>query len=162
MAKYEQPIEIFTPPNLLKAKVGGSAAGMDMGAVARAEKAFESLQSEFTDWINDDVKRLGECREAFAKAPGKETKDALYRTSHDLRGQAVSFGYPLAARIAASLCKLIEAGNAHAQLPLAEAHVHAIRVIVRDNLKQNATEIAEQLAKELEARVSDALGEKKK
>ena len=156
MAK-QQPIEFITPPNLLKAKVGGSAAGLDLGAVMRAEKAFEKLQLEFTNWINEDVKRLGECRDAFAKAPNKNTKDAFFRAGHDLKGQADTFGYPLAARIASSLCKLLEAKNARAMLKLVDAHVDAIRVIVRDKLKENANEIAEQLANELETRVSGAL-----
>jgi chemotaxis protein histidine kinase CheA len=154
----QQPIEIFTPPNLLKAKVGGSGGGgIDMAAVARAEKAFGSLQSEFTDWIAEDVKRLAECREVFAKAPGKDTRDAFYRAAHDMRGQALTFGYPLAARIAVSLCKLLEAENPRAMIPLAEAHVDAIRIIVRDKLKENANQVAEHLAKELEARVTESL-----
>ena len=160
MAK-QQPIEIFTPPNLLKAKVGGSVVGLDMGAVMRAEKAFEQLESEFTDWINDDVVRLIERRDAFAKSPGEATQGAFYRASHDLKGQALTFGFPLAARIAASLCKLFEAGLAGGMAPLIDAHVHAIRVIIRDKLKANANEVAEQLAKELEAQVAAAIGEKK-
>ena len=157
----QQPIEIFTPPNLLKAKVGGSLVGLDMGAVMRAEKAFEQLQSEFTDWINDDLERLVKSRTAFASAPSPETQDAFYRASHDMRGQALTFGFPLAARIASSLCKLLEAGSARGMVPLIDAHVHAIRVIIRDKLKANANEVAEQLAKELEAQVSAAIGEKK-
>lgn len=158
----QNPIEIFTPPNLLKAKVGGTVVGLDMSAVARAEKAFEKLQSEFADWIKEDVDRLCDARKAFVGAPDDTTQAALHRAAHDLRGQALTFGYPLAARIAVSLCKLLEAVEADARVPLAEAHVDAIRIIVRDKLKGDANATAERLAAELETRVSEALADKTK
>ena len=37
------PIELFMPPNMLKAKVGGSIAGLDMSAVKRAEAAMDTF-----------------------------------------------------------------------------------------------------------------------
>ena len=46
----EQPIELFMPPNMLKAKVGGLFSGIDMAAIKRAETAMETLKSEFTGW----------------------------------------------------------------------------------------------------------------
>ena len=45
----KRPIEIFMPPNILKAKVGGSIAGLDMAAIQRAEKAVAALQTEFSE-----------------------------------------------------------------------------------------------------------------
>ena len=74
-----------------------------------------------------------------------------------MKGQALTFGYPLAARIAGSLCKLLEAGDAKAFMQLGDAHVHAVRVIVRDNIKDNSNFVAARLADELEARVNEAL-----
>ena len=32
----KQPIELFMPPNMLKAKVGGGLGGPDMAAIQRA------------------------------------------------------------------------------------------------------------------------------
>jgi chemotaxis protein histidine kinase CheA len=160
MAK-ELPIEIFMPPNMLKAKVGGTVVGLDMGAVKRAEQAMENLKTEFAEWINDDVRRLTESRNAFATTPNDESRENMFRVSHDLKGQALTFGYPLAARVASSLCRLLEGGNAAAALPLIDAHVDAIRVIVRDNVKQDAPQVAALLAAELEARVAEVLPESK-
>ena len=37
----QQPIELFMPPNMLKAKVGGTYAGIDTAAIMRAEAAIE-------------------------------------------------------------------------------------------------------------------------
>jgi hypothetical protein len=47
----KQPIELFMPPNMLKAKVGGGKGGLDLAAMERAEAAMEELKSEFSDWI---------------------------------------------------------------------------------------------------------------
>ena len=40
----KQPIELFMPPNMLKAKVGGGLGGVDMAAMKRAEQAMDELQ----------------------------------------------------------------------------------------------------------------------
>jgi len=61
----ELPAEVFMPPNMLKAKVGGTATGLDVAAVKRAEAAMETLKREFSDWIAIDIKKLGEAYDAF-------------------------------------------------------------------------------------------------
>ncbi|HEY1631183.1 MAG TPA: Hpt domain-containing protein [Rhizomicrobium sp.] len=152
----QQPIEIFMPPNMLKAKVGGSVGGLDMAAIKRAEKAIETLKVEFNDWINSDVDRLVECRDRFAVAKDDDSQGDLYRAGHDLKGQALTFGFPMAARVASSLCKLLD-GNARAPLPLIDAHVDAVRVIVRKNVKDENDRVANILAAELEGRVAESL-----
>lgn len=153
----EQPIEIFMPPNMLKAKVGGRVGGIDMAAVRRAEQALASLKDEFGDWIAADVAALAEACDGFKADTGAERRDALFRAGHDLRGQALTFGFPLVARVAASLCKLLDGhGNAVPQ-PLIEAHVNAIRVIVRQNIKDDADKTACTLAAELDVRVTQYL-----
>src|SRR5258708_4951494 len=135
MARDQRPIEIFMPPNMLKAKVGGTGAGLDMAAVKRAEQAMTELKTEFSAWINTDVEKLLACRAASAKSRTKEACGNLYRAGLDLRGEALTLEYPLAARVAASLCRLLETGDAAGSLPLVDAHVAAIRIIVRDGVK---------------------------
>lgn len=154
----EQPIEIFMPPNMLKAKVGGSVVGLDMSAVKRAETALANLKTEFGDWIATDVQRLADCRDAFASAPGVDTLDELTRASLDLKGQARTFEFPLVERVAASLFRLLSEGDAAAALTLVEAHVAAIRVIVRDKIMDRSNAMAAALAGELETRVGEFVG----
>jgi hypothetical protein len=60
------------------------------------------------------------------------------------------------------LSRLFEGGSPATRTQLIGAHVEAIRVIVRDNVKQNAPQVAAMLAAELEARVTEVLPEKKK
>jgi chemotaxis protein histidine kinase CheA len=155
MAK-QLPIEIFMPPNMLKAKMGGTFMGLDMAAVKRAEAAMEELKVEFTNWMNADVERLARCRNTYAAKLNDETKGDLYRASHDVKGQAVTFEFPFAARIASSLCKMLDApGNA--PLKLVDAHVDAIRIVVARNMKDMGDPVSIALAKELEQRVAETL-----
>ena len=42
------PIEIFMPPNVLRAKVGRTSRDGELSAVMRAEAAVEALKVEFT------------------------------------------------------------------------------------------------------------------
>ena len=154
-----QPSEIFMPPNMLKAKVGGSFVGLDMAAITRAEKAMETLKEEFSDWIVKDIARLEEVNSAFLADNSAERADDLFRASHDLKGQATTFEYPLIARVAASLSKLIDELEAPEKIPptLIEAHVDAIRVIHRDKIKDISDRTALTLVEELEAKVIKAL-----
>ncbi|HWA89578.1 MAG TPA: Hpt domain-containing protein [Rhizomicrobium sp.] len=151
----EQPIEIFMPPNMLKAKVGGTIGGLDMAAVRRAEAAVETLKVEFADWVGEDVANLVRCRDRFARKRDTASRDELFRAAHDIKGQAATFEYPLIARVAGSLCKMLDALKTADAVPLnlVDAHVDAIRIVFRDKIRDSANRMAIELAEELEARV---------
>jgi chemotaxis protein histidine kinase CheA len=153
------PIEIFMPPNILKAKVGGAVGGIDMAAIRRAEAAVDTLRAEFQDWVAVDVGKLGDCRDRFAAKPGAETREDLFRAAHDLKGQAETFEFPIIARIANSLTRLIDGHGKAAKIPLTlvDAHVTAIRVVFRDKIKVANDPVAVALIGELDARVSESL-----
>jgi hypothetical protein len=153
--KRQQPIELFMPPNMLKAKAGGGLGGIDMAAMKRAEGALETLKTTFGDMMADDVKTLVAARARYAKAP--ETRGALMRAAHDIKGQAATFQFPLIARVAGSLARMI--GEHPGALPeaLIDAHVTAIQVIHRQNLQDENDKTALALCAELDARVSELL-----
>ena len=155
----QQPIELFMPPNMLKAKVGGSFVGLDMAAINRAEAAMEELKSEFANWAQDDVHRLVTAREAFAVKPDSTTRAGLLRAAHDMKGQAATFNYPLIARVSGSLSKLVGELPADKELPLGlvDAHVSAVHVIYRDKVMDESNKLALALSIELEAQVATLL-----
>jgi HPt (histidine-containing phosphotransfer) domain-containing protein len=155
----KHPIELFMPPNMLKAKVGGTVGGLDAAALMRAEKAMDTLKSEFGDWFTSDVDRLTACRDAFAANKDGKARTDLLRACHDIKGQAATFEFPLVARIASSLCRMIEALPSAQAVPLllVDAHVTAIRIIFRDNIKDTANRMATELIAELEARVRETI-----
>jgi chemotaxis protein histidine kinase CheA len=157
MAKHN--IEVIIPPNLLKAKIGGTIAGPDTAAIKRAEAAVEGLKEEFADWIAKDIERLNRSFGAFVIRQNAANTGDLFRAAHDLKGQATTFEYPLIARVAGSLSKLMDTLASHdaAPMPLVEAHLNAIHVIHRDKIKDISNLMALTLVEELEGRVTKAL-----
>jgi chemotaxis protein histidine kinase CheA len=159
----QQPIELFMPPNMLKAKVGGGLGGVDMAAMKRAEGALDNLKSEFGDWIADDVKVLMAARARFAQTPDDASRGGLMRAAHDIKGQAATFNFPLIARVAGSLSRLIgELPESQTlSLGLVDAHVNAIQVIHRQGIQDTNDKMAQTLCAELDARVEETLKPKK-
>ena len=159
----QHPIELFMPPNMLKAKVGGGLGGVDMAAMKRAEGALETLKSEFADWITDDVKVLMAARARYAQTPDAASRGALMRAAHDIKGQAATFNFPLIARVAGSLSRLIGElpDSQTVSLNLVDGHVNAIQVIHRQGIQDTNDKMAQTLCAELDARVEETLKSKK-
>jgi hypothetical protein len=157
----KQPIELFMPPNMLKAKLGGGSGGLDLAAISRAEAAMEELKSEFSDWIAQDVKKLTAARARYAATPDAEARAHLLRGAHDIKGQAPTYNYPLIARVAASLSRMIGELPPTFPLPLnlIDAHVTAIQVIHKNAMRDAKDKTAQALCVELDARVDEVLAE---
>ncbi len=155
----KQPIETFMPPNMLKAKVGGGRGGPDLAAIQRAEQAMEALKSEFNDWIAEDVKKLMAARARYSATPDAHARDSLLRTAHDIKGQAPTYNYPLIARVAASLSRMIGELPPDTDIPLhlVDAHVNAIQVIHKLAMQDTNDKTAQALCVELDARVDEVL-----
>ncbi len=146
---------VIVPPHMLK-KVVTHAQGsgqIDMSAVDRAEAALAELKSEFGDWMNAECQRIDAARRAMhANGVSRATVDALFLPAHDIKGGATTLGYPLAERIATSLCRLLRHMPEPVRIPtgLIDHHVDAIRAVVREDV-QNAhnpygLELAERLS----------------
>ncbi|MET0312771.1 MAG: Hpt domain-containing protein [Hansschlegelia sp.] len=137
------PTEVFAdhmimrPPNRLKELAASRGGGVnDNGAVMRAEHALQLLSEEFDSWMAIEIERLEAARAALAADAAPNALDALYRAAHDLRGQAATFGFPLAGEIADGLCTLIERmGGRRPPQGIIDKHVASIRAIVRENAK---------------------------
>ena len=84
---------------------------------------------------------------------------ALMRAAHDMKGQAATFDYPMIARVAGSLSKLIGELPENRDLPLGlvDAHVSAIHVIYRDKVMDASNKMAVALSAELEKQVAALL-----
>jgi hypothetical protein len=96
-----------------------------------AENALGALRGEFDRWLESESARLGALLEDFRTEPGRASLDQLYRALHDLRGNAPTFGNPLAARIADAACKLIDAAGLVPEV-IITAHVQAIQAVIRE------------------------------
>jgi len=155
----QQPIELFMPPNMLKAKVGHGAPGLDLGAIKRAETAMEAMRGGFAEWAAADVDKLMAARARFGKTPDAPSRAALLRAALDMKGQAATYDLPMISRMAGSLSKLIGDFPESKDLPLGlvDAHVSAIHVIYRDKVTDASNKMALALSSELEKQVETAL-----
>lgn len=151
---------VIEPRNLLKAKAAvllSSPQAFDETAIRRAEQALKALSINFSGWMEEAARNLAAKRDEFrSEGSGNGRMAALHRVAHDIRGQATTLGFPLAARVGASLCRLLEdlptsdlQGGAFLQL--VDQHVDAIRAIVRESAGMTKDRVGEALTAELEA-----------
>jgi HPt (histidine-containing phosphotransfer) domain-containing protein len=146
--------EVIVPPNKLKKAVEklkpGEKAPFD--PVERAEAALAELAADFSVWMDNECTRLDAARNAV-KATGitPGNKDVLFRAAHDIKGEAATFGYPLVAPVADSLCRLIEHTPEIERLPLrlVDQHVDAILAIFHRNTRGDVGKYAAELAAKL-------------
>jgi chemotaxis protein histidine kinase CheA len=156
--------EVLYPPRCLDKAISttGRSNAIDLGAIARAEKALAKLATEFTAWMRNEIKVLDAAREIMREhGVSEETHAALFRAAHDIKGEAATFGYPIAGLIAGSLCRLMDEITEPQALPLliVDQHVDAIRAIVRQDVKGEEDETGRALAQRLDELVTRTLAE---
>jgi len=142
--------QVITPPNRLKGAVGRAVAGDD--PVARAEAALVELSGQFSDWMHAECEALDRARRlALAAGMAPPQRAMLFRAAHDIKGQAATFGFPLVAAVADSLCVLLEETRDPRCIPAAliDQHVDAARAIVREHDRALAQTVAEELTHRL-------------
>ncbi|ESQ78027.1 hypothetical protein [Asticcacaulis sp. YBE204] len=157
MSEKAQIIQI---PNTLRAKVGGKLGALDQAAIAKAEEALTSLSDQFESWLEEEVTKLEAAQENIRKDGfTTQTAEALYFRCHDLKGLGTTYGYPLITRIAGSICKMLDDEDIRMQSPkmLIDAHIDAIRAVVRGRIKEDTHPVGKTLAETLEARVLEHL-----
>jgi HPt (histidine-containing phosphotransfer) domain-containing protein len=155
----QHPIELFMPPNMLKAKVGGGSGGIDHAAIKRAEGAMEELKGEFAGMAGDAVAALVAAQHAHAENPDPLSRGALLRAAHDIKGLAATFNFPLMAKVAGSLTQLLlETPDARAlPMKLVEAHVAAVQAILRGTITGSEDKTTLLLLGELQTQVHESL-----
>ena len=151
------PAQVIRPPNTLRLKVGGNFGGIDALAIAKAEEALKAMSSQFGQWLEDEIVKLDKAQ-ADIKAQGYNTAtaEALYYRAHDLKGLGTTYQYPLVTRLAGSLCKLLDEPGKRTEAPvrLLNAHIDAIKAVVRDEIQTDDHPTGRVLAETLEAEVA--------
>lgn len=144
--------ETITPPNTLQKKVrklSGRDAKFD--PVKKAEQAVERLSVNFADWMDTEVQRLMDIWTANKETGfSAEARGDLYRTAHDMRGQASTLGFPSVGQIAGVFCDIMDAmGDRKIPDAFLEKYITAIRAIARETKAGEDNSIAATLAEEL-------------
>jgi hypothetical protein len=154
--------EVIHPTNVLKMRAAVLADGpeiIDEQAVKRAERALDALSHNFTAWMGEEARRLDLARKtALSRVSSDDSRQALYRSAHDIKGQGVTLGFPLAARAAASLCNLLD-GLPWSAIDgrLIHQHVDAVLALVREGENPERRQVGEHLARELEGAAAAAI-----
>lgn len=151
------PAQIIRPPNALRQKVGGGFGGIDAAAIAKAEEALKAMASQFGAWLQDEINKLDAAQTAIrTQGYTPETAEALYFRAHDLKGLGSTYQYPLVTRLAGSLCSLLDdpARRMAAPLALLDAHIDAIKAVVRDQIQTDEHPTGLALAQTLEAQTA--------
>lgn len=149
--------QVIRPPNTLRMKVGGGF-GINADAIAKAEEALKAMSAQFSQWLNDEIVKLDKAQaDIREKGYTPETAEQLYFRAHDLKGLGTTYEYPLVTRIAASLCRMLDDATRRMDAPMVilDAHIDAIRAVVRDEIKSDDHPTGRVLAETLEAKVAE-------
>jgi len=143
---------VITQPNPLR-KVLRRVPDDDIDdPVARAEKALAEMSGAFKDWMVVESERLSAAHAAIlAKGFSEAARGELFRAAHDIKGDAVTFGFPPAGAVAESLCRIIEHAPDLSRVPteLIDHHVKAIEAIVCERTKLDTISMAGELSRRL-------------
>lgn len=155
--------EYLTPPSDLRKKAPQKRQkDEEADPVAAAEAALERMAKSFDGWMAEETQRLATLwAEADSEGYEGEAREALYRAAHDIKGQAATLGFPLAGRVAASLCRLFEEIHEAEQLPreLVRQHVQSVRAMFVEHAREETSPTAVMLADRLDEVTSDYLGQ---
>lgn len=144
--------EIITPDTSKLRKLVRQGSAADDDPVARAEAALAQISNEFSDWMTEECERLDAARRRVKETGlNRDTKQELFLSAHDLKGDAGTLGYPAVGPVADSLCRLLEHTPDLNKIPLAfiDQHVDAVRAIVREYTRADIAEIARVLTTRL-------------
>jgi chemotaxis protein histidine kinase CheA len=165
--KHFDDHSVIVPPHKLKKAVthAKGTVNIDMSAVVRAEAALAELKAEFGEWMNQECERIDAARRAIrATGLNKETIESLFTPAHDIKGGATTLGYPLAERLATSLCRVLQHAPEPVRIPLSliDHHVDAIRALVREEVKDATNPYGVELCERLSIIVETFLAEELK
>ncbi|KZD11369.1 hypothetical protein [Oceanibaculum pacificum] len=159
----DRKIEIIHPPNRLKARVSvaGGGGGIDNELLRRAESAVARYTSEtdFAEDIHGDIIRLQEALTSLERLQDNQAEFlmAMYEIAHDIRGVGETFGYPIASRLANSLCRFLE-GRMHvspAEKEILGAHIDALSMVIERKLQGDGGDDGRDLVEAIESLVEE-------
>jgi HPt (histidine-containing phosphotransfer) domain-containing protein len=151
----DQQYEVLSPPTSLRTKVRELTPreAKKFDPVKAAEIALGRLSHHFGGWMDNETKALMAAWEQVNKeGMSEETLASLFQAAHNIKGQALTLGFPLVGEVAANMCHLIETTPSPQTIPLklAGQYVDAIRAMVMEGAKDDANKTGVELLKTLQ------------
>lgn len=151
-------VEIFKIANRLKEKLGLQAKNtppghIDSDAIKEADKLIKALCSECPETIAAHLKTLNglwdEMRDMPDSQERKESGQEIFTLSHEIKDVGSMCGYTLLAYFAESLRDYIGQTelNMDAQRVIIQAHMDAMTLVHKQDIKDDAGAQAEELKK---------------
>lgn len=146
--------------NALGAKLAGAQISEDEfeKRLAAADQKIANVASGFADWtIADIVTAQTELARLESGESDETSLQTIFRISHDIKGQGGTFGFNLATQIAGLLCDFIRTATAvpsKDQLAVIQAHLGALQMIIKQNIKGDGDATTQQLVEKLALAVS--------
>lgn len=144
---------IIRPANRLHIKARFSDLSVSQ-MMAKAHRVMAVIAQSYSQCLRADLEALAAVQKKLQAQPnGAGNKAELFRISHDIRGQAASFGYDMASHVGTSLCQYLERQDylGANQLKVVDAHINAIRAYLRQFLKGDGGAVGQAIMVELEA-----------
>jgi hypothetical protein len=126
---------------------------VDADVVARAEAALKALSAQFSQWLQDEIDKMDAARARVAtEGLSGPAGEALYTRAHDLKGLGGTYEFPIITRASGSLCRVIDSPKARAAAPLSliDAHINAIKAMIRDGVKDDSHPVGQAMVVALE------------
>jgi len=160
----EEEREILSPPTDLRKKVRilSKREAKNFDPVKAAEQALERLSGKFDGWMSNETSELMTAYDAIrAEGLNKANLDTLYQAVHNMKGQALTLGYPLVGSVASSFCRLLEHVPGPEKLPLSltEQYVEAIRAMGAEGARDTDNPTGAALADKLSEVTEDYLAQ---
>ncbi len=156
--------QLITPPNLLKAKVGGlGGGGIDVDAIRQASSAIEIMAGDFEERVALDVTMIMKLSHDLDEDPSRAAKigDKLSRIGLEMSCQGETFGFELISGLGASMCRYIqELGDPESlKGDVIRAHADAMRAIIKNKVKGDGGVVGTELVTSLEKLVDRMIAE---
>lgn len=149
-------VQIF-PPKTLRERVG-PGVGLNQRLLADAEATVSALQAVYEHRIDNDIAALAATFDAMRRS-GRFDHDQLYLIAHEIKGEGGSYDYPLLSAFGHALCLLVRSRDrlAAEDVETIEAHISAMRAVIRGQVRGEGGAVGRELAANLEAMVARTL-----
>lgn len=153
-------VEVINVPHAIRLKVSGGGA-ISEAMLKKANQVIEEMTASFVDVLRVEIDRMAALSQDAKTAADKSALvEQIFEVSHDLRGQASTFDYPLVTRIGSSLCRFTESADltdARAQ-EVIDAHISSMKLIVVQGLRGDGGAAGQKIATGLEIAAKKVLG----
>lgn len=170
MSKEGVKVRFYRMKNKLKEKTAGlsnmdgAEIEFDEGLLASAQEALNELAEDYPDWVMGEIDELFEVHRRCVddEINRKSYFERINRAAHDMKGQGGTFGYQLITDFSEGLYNFTTtgAGLSDSHVDIIKAHIDAMRVVIRERIKGDGSEMGSELKKGLEATVVKFSGRK--